>query len=1225
MQKWMQLRNDSFSLFPVARCLRLFASSTVAFVCLLLACSGVSAQIAVSGDTDPAASFWINGGNSNTTGTIGNTNTGTLLVEASSNLSLRGGYLGFSSGSIGTANVTGAGSIWNNFGGLFVGNSGTGTLDVEAGGYVSSNYSDLGVLSGSNGTVTVTGAGSQWINRGELIVGKSGTGALNVEDGGVVTPGSGRSTTVFLGSESGSKGTVIVTGTGSQWDASTLIVGNSGTGTFNLEDGGTVTSRTSALGNRSGSNGTVTVTGAGSQWNNSFSLIVGSDGTGTLNVKAGGVLNNDYFSVLGASSRSNGTVTVTGAGSQWNNSYTLEVGRSGTGMLNVEAGGSVSSSDGYLGERSGSNGTVTVDGAESQWDVRSELRVGGSGTGQLNVRDGGVVSSGLGRLGEDAGSIGTVTVTGVGSQFNNRNSLRVGGSGSGTLNIGVGASVSSGGVFVAAFGGSTGRVNLNGTLSTNQLLEGSGNGSVFLNRGTLQLTSDQANLFEGFEAGNVTLSAGGGTIDTQAFTVASELSLRGEGGLTKQGAGTLTLSSANNFSGATTVAAGTLNVTGSLASTVVNVDAGAKLQVDGASLVNSSAVTLNGSGNLTLSGNETIGSLAGAGSSAVTMGANSLTTGGNNSSSSFSGTISGNGALNKWGSGTFTLTGTNTYSGATNIQAGALLVNGNNNGTGAVTAQSGTTLGGSGLIAGAVTVRNGGTLTPGNSSGILTVGSLNLEAGSATNLEVNGLTPGTEDDQIQVAGNAALGGELNLAFAGADPVNGQSYTFIEADSITGDFDNVILDFDKAIVFETLITNAYVFNIIGIETDFASFAFSNAELTSIAQLIDDNFTDPGILPTINALNLLDEAALESAFEQINPDELTALSGMSFANARNAVFRLGNRLREVRKGTSGFSTAGFNLYDTNGQHIPQSLIAGSEIPAGTQSQPLGDASDSPLSYFVSGSATWLDLDDDSKGPGFEDDSFGVLFGVDYRIASDLSLGLYGGYDYSDTDFGGDGGSADLDTYRLGISGTWWTPIDEGRRDATQILYTEAYLGAAYHEYDIERNSFGGNAKGDTDAHEFDAGFAVGYEIERSKWTFTTELSLDYIKLWLDGYTETGSHSPLVVKDERSDSLYSTLSFRTDYQLSFAEIDLLPYAQLGWRHQYLDTSESISARFAGSAAGNFTVDGATTSRDSVIGSLGISALLGEGLTAQLGYYGEHNSDLEIHSLNASFNFSF
>ena len=47
---------------------------------------------------------------------------------------------------------------------LYVGRSGSGTLNIEAGGQVSNTTGYLGYDSGSSGTATVTGTGSQWTN-----------------------------------------------------------------------------------------------------------------------------------------------------------------------------------------------------------------------------------------------------------------------------------------------------------------------------------------------------------------------------------------------------------------------------------------------------------------------------------------------------------------------------------------------------------------------------------------------------------------------------------------------------------------------------------------------------------------------------------------------------------------------------------------------------------------------------------------------------------------------------------------------------------------------------------------------------------------------------------------------------------------------------------------------------------------------------------------------------
>ena len=65
--------------------------------------------------------------------------------------------------------------------------------------------------------------------------------------------------------------------------------------------------------------------------------------------------------------------------------------------------------------------------------------------------------------------------------------------------------------------------------------------------------------------------------------------------------------------------------------------------------------------------------------------------------------VEGNGQLTKTGKGSLTLTLDNTYTGTTDVNEGVLLVNGNQSAaTGQVTVKSGATLGGNGIIGGAV-------------------------------------------------------------------------------------------------------------------------------------------------------------------------------------------------------------------------------------------------------------------------------------------------------------------------------------------------------------------------------------------------------------------------------------------------------------------------------------------------------------------------------------------
>src|SRR5439155_27079159 len=126
---------------------------------------------------------------------------------------------GQSPGSNGTATVSGSGSTWTNLVFCFVGSDGTGTLNITNGGTVTA--SDTGVGAGVGlGIVLVDGAGSTWSHDGTITIGgnANGVGMLTISNGGTVfTGGGGGSFGSVIGYNSGSNGTVQVSGVGSSW------------------------------------------------------------------------------------------------------------------------------------------------------------------------------------------------------------------------------------------------------------------------------------------------------------------------------------------------------------------------------------------------------------------------------------------------------------------------------------------------------------------------------------------------------------------------------------------------------------------------------------------------------------------------------------------------------------------------------------------------------------------------------------------------------------------------------------------------------------------------------------------------------------------------------------------------------------------------------------------------------------------------------------------------
>jgi len=145
----------------------------------------------------------------------------------------------------------------------------------------------------------------------------------------------------------------------------------------------------------------------------------------------------------------------------------------------------------------------------------------------------------------------------------------------------------------------------------------------------------------------------------------------------------------------------------------------------------------------------------------------------------------------KDGNGTLTLSVANTYTGATTVSAGTLLVNnttGSGTGTGNVSVAAGATLGGTGTISGAVTVS--GSIAPGNSIGTLNTGSVTWNAGNAWQFEVG---DSNAADLLSITGDFTQGTGSGWTF---DFLNSTALGTFTLVSWTGTTDFLATDFSQ---------------------------------------------------------------------------------------------------------------------------------------------------------------------------------------------------------------------------------------------------------------------------------------------------------------------------------------------------------------------------------------------------------------------------------------------
>ncbi|MBR0785015.1 autotransporter outer membrane beta-barrel domain-containing protein [Bradyrhizobium iriomotense] len=518
----------------------------------LAAASPAVAQATRGGDGGSSSTSFANGGTSSATGTGGDGGDAPLGTRGAG-----GGGAGVTGGAGGTDS--------------------TGTIGGGAGG---AGPGDNG-RNGNNGDSSHGGGGGGGGAHGAVVTTDT-TNAATIAGG---TGGRGGSTTGNFAAGGGGAGGygVVVNGSGLAY---------TNTGTVN---GGT------------GGNGGAATTG------NGFAGDGGDGGYGIF-LTGSGVLTN-AGSIAGGNGGNGGNAPIS--------NQTSAAGDGGNGGAGVyfAGGGTLINSGSIIGGDAGSAGTASSsathgsDGLGGAGVVGADLTIINSGSISGGWNDGSTRANAITFTGGSnvlelwAGSAITGNVVGTGTD-----TFRLGGSTDSTFDVSsIGASAQYQGFSSFVKTGSstwtlTGTTTAvtpwtinQGTLAVSSDASlGDASGGLSLGGGTLQVLADFAS------ARTITLNAGGGTFDTNGYSVTLSGAIGGAGGLTKVGGGTLVLTGTSSYTGATIVNAGVLDVEGAITATsAVTVNAGATLT--GSGLVDPLTVTIN-AGAVLAPGNGTAGS-----------------------------------------------------------------------------------------------------------------------------------------------------------------------------------------------------------------------------------------------------------------------------------------------------------------------------------------------------------------------------------------------------------------------------------------------------------------------------------------------------------------------------------------------------------------------------------------------------------------------------------------
>jgi autotransporter-associated beta strand protein len=605
---------------------------------------------------------------------------------------------------------------------------------------------------------------------------------------GPVTPPSGTTVTCSGTTINQNPTTAAAYGTGDQGGL-TINVGATGSPAIVQGVSTTGASATAFAGIKVSSGNTINIA-AGS--------TVTSDGSAALVTSGGTILNNA------------GTISTTAAGQFAISTGGIVFTNSGTvqgdnGIVSLNGGNTIINSGtfntplGAISISSGGNTLQLLPGSSITGNVsmtsNSTLDLSGTGSASFNASNIGTQYTGFNTFTKTGASTWTLTGSGnqawtisAGTLVGDTTSIQ----GSITNNAALTFNQTFNGTYGAAIGG-TGGVTKQGTGTVTFSGGNTYSGGTTINAGALAVSADNnlgnsagglafgggsLQFLAGFTTNRaITLNAGGGAIDTGANAVTLGGTIGGTDGLTKIGAGALTVTGAGTYLGATAVTAGTLK-----AGVVNAFSASSAYTVGGATL------DLNNF-------SQSIGSLAGGAGALVTLGSAALTTGADGSSTTFQGAITGTGGLTKAGAGSFTLAGTENYFGPTNVNAGGLSVTGTISNS-SINVNSGGTLLGTGTV-GAVNVASGGNLMPGlpGTVGTLNVtGNLVFASAAAYLISINGANAST----TSINGTAGLAGANLIVANGSTLAFGKKYTILTAQGgVSGTF-NASVSFGRSV-------------------------------------------------------------------------------------------------------------------------------------------------------------------------------------------------------------------------------------------------------------------------------------------------------------------------------------------------------------------------------------------------------------------------------------------
>lgn len=541
--------------------------------------------------------------------------------------------------------------------------------------------------------------------------------------------------------------------------------------------------------------------------------------------------------------------------------------------------------------------------------------------------------------------------------------------------------------------------------------------------------------------------------------------------------------------------------------------------------------------------------------------------------------------LTKAGAGTLVLSGNNTYTGGTQVNAGTLVVANNQ-----------------ALGTGDVTVGASGTLAVNPGVALKVGGNIGFQTGSTYRVFVD--PDAKTSGRIDVTGTATLTGAVLDVQARKDLSTNQTYTILKAGSVIDQFASVTSNYAYL--------DAKVAYLHGNQVDLTlhrkpgsgggSLGFADLSNTSNQAAAANALAS---LPSTHALY----QHIETLPAGTPAVVFSSLSGDTHSTVASSVNMLSAQAPNISQ-----------------QHLRNNLTAGlrAGAPIAQSDGPLPASalpSSKALPAWVEVVGHWQKMDGNSNTPGVKQNTTGLFLGADEEVGSSgWRVGGSVGYTSANAKVSSRDASADISSYSAAVY------TGKGFSHGANRINVMGGLAYTKHSIESERSvaTLNQNLKADYSAHTAQLFAEVGYAMgQYDKQGVEPFVGITLGEQRTDSFKESGGFAALNGESSKDTLASTTLGVRAHSDFVLAGKDTRVRGTLGVRHAWGKLSQNRTMAFEGSSS--FTVAGAPLARNTALVGLQAEMALSRYSALVLGYNGEYGSGSRDQSASVKVRWAF